>query len=142
MELILKRTDKTEESTIGELFIYSDFECYILEDKDRGLTQSTPLEEIKKLKQYGKTAIPSGMYEIAITFSNRFQKYLPLLMAVPGFGGIRIHSGNKATDSSGCLLTGKFKGVNQVLQSRLAFNQLFVKLKAVGKKEKIFITIE
>jgi hypothetical protein len=142
MELKLIRKDRTEESTIGDLSINGVFECYILEDKDRGLTQSMSLEEIKALKIHGKTAIPSGAYQVAITFSNRFQKYLPLLIDVPGFSGIRIHSGTNADHSSGCLLPGEFKNTNRVAESRKAFQKLFDKLKAVEKKEKIVIVIE
>lgn len=44
----------------------------------------------------GATAIPAGKYKVVITFSNRFQRHLPLLLDVPGFSGIRIHSGNVA----------------------------------------------
>lgn len=141
MELKLVRTEKTEESTIGNLYVNGIWEAFVLEDKDRGLTQSMSLEEIKALKVHGKTAIPAGKYEVAITFSNRFQKYLPLLINVPGFEGIRIHPGNTEADSSGCLLPGKTRGFNLVGESRKAFADLFAKLKAVEKKEKVFIEI-
>jgi len=142
MELKLIRKERTEESTIGDLFINGAFECFVLEDRDRGLKQSMPLAEIQAAKVYGKTAIPAGRYEIAITFSNRFQKYLPLIIGVPGYEGIRIHPGNKAPDTHGCLLPGEFRAVNQVTNSKKAFGKLFDKLKAVEKKEKIFIIIE
>lgn len=141
MELKLVRTEKTEESTIGNLYVNGIWEAFVLEDKDRGLTQSMPLDEIKSLKVHGKTAIPAGKYEVAITFSNRFQKYLPLLLNVPGYEGIRIHPGNTEADSSGCLLPGKTRGLNLVGESRKAFADLFAKLKAVEKKEKVFIEI-
>jgi len=101
-----------------------------------------PLDEIKAGKVHGKTAIPSGTYQVAITFSNRFKKYLPLLINVPGFEGIRIHPGNTAADTEGCLLPGEFRNHNQVTNSKKAFTKLFEKLKAVEKKEKITITIE
>lgn len=142
MELLVKRTTFTEESTVGELYVNGKFECYVIEDKDRGLTKDMPLATIEQKKVYGKTAIPKGRYEVAITFSNHFQKYLPLLLGVPGYEGIRIHSGNTAADSLGCILPGKIKGKNVVQQSRPAFEALFSKLKAVEKKEKIFITIQ
>ncbi len=142
MELKLIRKDRTEESTIGELLINNVFECFILEDKDRGLTQSMDMEDIKANKVKGKTCIPSGKYTVAITFSNRFQKYLPLLINVPGFEGIRIHPGNTAVDTEGCLLPGEFRNHNQVTNSKKAFTKLFDKLKAVEKKEKIVIIIE
>lgn len=142
MELLLKRNKKTELSTIGDLFINGNPECVILEDIDRGLSQDMTIGSIKSIKVHGKTAIPKGRYEIAITYSNRFKKYLPLLMNVPGFEGIRIHPGNTAEHTEGCLLPGTVPGENQVLNSRVAFNALFAKLKSVEKKEKIFITIQ
>lgn len=141
MELQLTRTERTEESTIGHLHISGVHECFILEDKDRGLKQDMELNTIKSLKVYGKTCIPSGRYEVAITFSNRFKKYLPLLLNVPGFEGIRIHPGNVAANTEGCLLPGDAKQINMVTNSRVAFNRLFSKMKAVEKKEKIFIEI-
>lgn len=141
MEITLKRTVFTEESTVGEILINGVFQCFCIEDKDRGLTQSMPLTEVTSKKIYGVTAIPYGRYEVAITFSNRMQKYLPILIGVPAFDGIRIHGGNTAADSLGCILPGNKKSANMVSESKLAFADLFAKMKAVEKKEKIYITI-
>jgi 4-hydroxy-3-methylbut-2-en-1-yl diphosphate synthase IspG/GcpE len=142
MEILLKRTTFTEESTIGELYVDGKFECYILEDKDRGLKSSMSLKEIQEKKVYAKTAIPTGKYLVANTHSPRFEKYLPLLLNVPGYAGIRIHPGNYAKDTEGCLLPGVTKGKDFVGSSRIAFNNLFKKIRAAEKKEKITITIE
>ena len=130
MEITLIRNQKTAKSTIGDLAINGNFECFILED----------IEREEKIK--GKTAIPVGRYEIVLTYSNRFKKVLPLLLKVPNFEGIRIHSGNTAKDTEGCLLTGKNKAVDMVGNSRMAFESLFAKLKIAAAKEKIFITIK
>ena len=142
MELLLVRKRFTNESTIGDLFVDGAFTCYILEDKDRGLYQEMPLQKIQSEKVYGKTAIPTGRYEVVLSYSNRFKKYLPLIMSVPGFEGIRIHAGNSEADSLGCLLTGTSYTDNMVAESRKAFAELYAKLKSVEKKEKIFITIK
>ena len=142
MELTYNRKIKTDNSTIGELYVNGVFECFLLEDKDRGLTDKMSLFEINQKKIFGETAIPSGRYEIVITYSNRFKQYLPLLLGVKGYEGVRIHPGNNKSHTLGCLLCGNKKGVDVVLESKLAFNNLFKKLKAVEKKEKIFITIE
>ena len=101
LALTLIRKIKTDKSTIGELFINGEFQCYILEDTDRGLYQDMPLQELLSKKIYGETAIPTGTYEVVISFSNRFKKYLPLLLNVPGYEGIRIHPGNYAKDTLG-----------------------------------------
>lgn len=134
MEIKLVRKIFTEKSTIGELFINGIFECYTLEDKDRKL-------EAGGVKKYGITAIPRGKYTLINSFSNRFQKYLPEVLNVPGFAGIRIHPGNKAEDSEGCLLVGVSKNVDFVSDSRKAFASLFTKIKAAEKREKITIEI-
>ena len=141
MELELTRTVRTNKSTIGELKIDGVFECFILEDKDRGLKQNMTISELSELKIRTKTAIPSGRYEIVISFSQRFQKMLPLLLNVPAFEGIRIHPGNTDADTEGCLLPGKNKALDMVTNSRVAFKTLFEKIQAAMQREKVFITI-
>lgn len=142
MEIEVKRIIKSDTSTIGEIYINGIKECYCIEDKDRGLTDSMSEEEIKSKKIHGITAIPSGRYNVVISFSNRFQKYLPELIGVKGFAGIRIHSGNTSADSEGCILPGLTKTTDFVGNSVKAFTSLFSKMKAVEKKEKIYITIK
>jgi len=129
MQLKLHRKIFTDDSTIGELFIDDVFFCYTLEDKVRP----------KKIK--GITAIPNGTYDVIINFSNRFQRYMPLLLNVPNYEGIRIHNGNKSTHTEGCILVGGTKADNFIGNSRVTFVKLMTKLKAVEKKEKIKITI-
>ena len=117
--------------------------CNTLEDKDRGLRQDTKLAEIKNKKVYGKTAIPSGSYECVYTYSNRFKKMLPLLLNVKGFEGIRIHSGNSAKDTEGCILVGLNLKKGMLLNSREWTNKLIQAMKtAWDKKEKVAIVIK
>ena len=130
MNLKLIRKYPSAECTIGELYINDVFECYTCED----------IERITKIK--GQTAIPRGIYEVVITFSNRFKRPLPLLLNVSNFEGIRIHPGNTAADTEGCILPGKNKTINSVTQSTDAFNTLFNKIQVAAKSEKIFIEIK
>ena len=106
------------------LFIDGEFFCYTLEDV------------VREQKIYGKTAIPYGKYEVVITYSPRFQKNMPLLKNVPNFEGVRIHTGNTANDTEGCILVGKSKGYDFIGGSRNAFNELMERIK--GQK----LTIE
>jgi hypothetical protein len=129
MILQLKRKIFTDDSTIGELSIDGVFVCYTLEDKVRD----------KKIQDV--TAIPYGRYEIIINYSNRFKQYMPLLLNVPNYAGIRIHSGNKSTHTEGCILVGSSKSLNFIGNSRATYRSLFAKMKKVEKKEKIFINI-
>ncbi len=141
MELLLTRKDFTNESTIGELFIDEVHECFVIEDKDRGLTQKDSLETIKKVKVFAETCIPYGKYEIGISFSNRFQQPMPILLGVPGWEGVRIHWGNKAKDTEGCLIVGTTKGTDFVGNSKYEYSFLLDKLKKALEKEKVFLTI-
>lgn len=141
MKLKLIRKIFAKDYTIGELYINDTFFCSILEDKDRGLDSSMKLSDIKKIKVKSKTAIPYGNYEVKITYSNRFKTNLPLLVDVPGYEGIRIHTGNTHHDTDGCLLPGVF-AKDKVLQSRETFRYLYAILfKAVKDKETITIEI-
>jgi hypothetical protein len=67
---------------------------------------------------------------------------LPELVAVPDFEGVRIHSGNTAKDTEGCILVGKMKGTDAISESRDAFTDLFVKIQTAAAQEKVFIEIK
>lgn len=142
MEILLQRVAKKDKYTIGKLYINDQYFCDTLEDTDRGLTQSMTEQQIKSKKVYGETAIPTGIYRVIISYSNRFKKQMPLLLNVPGFAGIRIHTGNTEKDSLGCILVGKNKAVGKVLESRDTYNKLFSILQKADKKETIKITIK
>ncbi len=129
MNLKLIRKYPADDCVIGELSVNDQFECYTLEDVER------------PVKLAGMTAIPRGNYEIVITFSERFQVPLPLLLGVPNYSGVRIHPGNNAANTDGCILPGKGKTENSVTESRVAFEALFSKLYAASKVEKIFLEI-
>lgn len=136
MNLKLFRGKSSSKSTIGELFIDGVFECYVLEDVDRFL-------EIQgeKSKILGETAIPRGKYSVVITYSNRFNQLMPLLLNVPNYAGVRIHTGNKAEHTEGCILLGETKGKDFIGMSRSAYSKFMTRLSKVSKTEKIFIQI-
>ncbi|GAA4327421.1 hypothetical protein GCM10023149_30790 [Mucilaginibacter gynuensis] len=142
MELKLTRKIRTYVSTIGILSIDGVQECYTLEDLDRGLKQSQPLAEIKANKVFGKTCIPAGRYEVILNYSNKYKRFMPLLLNVMGFEGIRIHSGNKAEDTEGCILLGSGRGADWISSSREAVAAFMTKLEAAIKTQKVYITIE
>lgn len=132
MNLDLFRQPSSLVSTIGKLSVDGLFECYSIEDVVR------PPDEPKVP---GRTAIPAGRYEIAITYSQRFKRPMPLLLNVPGFTGIRIHQGNTAADTAGCVLVGRVKGVDFIGESVPAFSLLFLKIQSALQREKVFITM-
>lgn len=129
MILTLVRKEFTEVSTIGELYVNDVFFCYTLEDKDRGLDQSQSTLTINAKKIFGKTAIPYGTYKVITNMSNRFKRILPLLIDVKGYEGVRIHRGNTAEHSLGCILVGFKVGVNSIFESTKAEEALMERLK-------------
>ena len=143
MEILVKREYKKKDYTIGKMYINGEYFCDTLEDTDRGLKQDMSLSELKELKEYGRTAIPTGRYPIAYTYSPRFKKHLPLLLNVPAFEGVRIHSGNTHKDTEGCILLGENKAVGKVLNSRKTMDKFMRILKpAIEACEDIWITIK
>lgn len=144
MLITIDRAWKKDGYTISRLYVNGElFGCNTLEDTDRGLRQDMKIEEIKNKKVYGQTAIPRGSYECVYTYSNRFKKILPLLKDVPGFDGIRIHSGNSAKDTEGCILVGLNLKKGMVLNSREWTNKLVSKMKeAWNRKERVIIVIK
>ena len=142
MELILKRIARKEDYTIGHLMVDGKFFAHTLEDTDRGLTQKMSLSTLLQKKIHSKTAIPTGRYQIVWTYSNHFGKSMPLLMNVPGYAGVRIHSGNSAKDTEGCILVGKNDKIGWISQSREYISKLYPIIEAACKKEKVYITIE
>lgn len=126
MELKLVRETFTQDSTIGKLYMNDVFFCFTLEDK------------VRDVKIPHITAIPAGRYEVVISYSNRFKQLMPLLLNVPNYEGVRIHWGNYAADTDGCILLGSKKFVNMVGNSKATY----AKFMNLMKKEKTFITIE
>jgi hypothetical protein len=136
MELKVVRSVHNPKSTLGKMYLNNEFYAFTCEDTVRNL-KGDPGKKIKN-----ETAIDAGRYEVVLSFSQRFQKYLPLLLKVPCFDGIRIHGGNTAADSEGCILIGAegdMKASIRNCASKVA--SLVASLKAVEKKEKTWIEI-
>ena len=124
MELTLQRTKKCEDFTRGTLSIEGIPFCDTLEP--------------------GRTAIPEGRYPLFVTRSEKFGgAWLPLLLRVPDFDGIRIHAGNTAEDTEGCILVGhaspKYRG--RLFDSRLWLQRLLKRLAERPEGEMVWITV-
>ena len=114
MKLLLRRTYKAKTYTIGRLYIDDVYFCDTLEDVIRP----------DGVKVYGETAMPDGKYKVIINMSNRFKCLMPLLIDVPMFEGIRIHSGNTDKYTHGCILVGRNKAKGMITESRKTFEKL------------------
>ena len=127
--IVLRRIFFGPDYTIGKLYIDGEYFCDTLEDKVRP----------DGIKIYGETAIPAGKYKVVLSQSARFKRLLPAILDVPDFKGIRIHAGNTAIDSHGCILVGKNKIKGSISQSRVTENALMEYLQQ--KEGEIEITI-
>lgn len=153
MKILIDRKWRKDTYTIGKVYINGQYFSESLEDRDRGLSDTMPLEQIINAKIYGETAIPKGTYEIKMTYSNRLhsrvyaRKYngkLPEVLNVKGFAGIRFHPFNKASESSGCISVGKNSIKGQVTQATNYFYKLVDNyiLPAISRGEKVTLTIK
>ena len=132
-KLTLKRIAKKADYTIGRLEDENGVKiCDTLEPTWRNYKGG-------ELKVPRKSAVPEGTYPVVVTKSWKFGKYLPLLVGVPGFEGIRIHSGNTSKDTDGCILVGQNLEKGKVLMSRITLERL---MKLIENEKRVFLTIE
>ena len=99
--LILIRDIRACEAVLGRLYHNGGLVCYTLEN--------------------ASTLIPCGDYRVQNSQSPKFKRELPLLVSdkVSASRGIRIHVGNTATSSSGCVLVGMTREVHLLGGSKL-----------------------
>ena len=152
MELILERIAKRKTYTIGRLYIRQqvmdeylpgtadNYFCDTLEPTWRDYANGA-------YKVKGRSAIPEGRYAVVISYSPKFKQWLPILLGGPEFNrkwqGIRIHAGNTAKDTEGCILVGKNKLVGQVVDSRIWLHRLKQKIvEAKDRGEAVWLTIK
>lgn len=122
MTLLVLREPTVEGTTFGSLYVNGVRFCETLEDPLREVA-GVPVEA---WKVKGDTAIPLGTYALVLSMSNRFQRVLPEVLAVPGFTGIRIHAGNTVADTEGCLLVGSARNARGVTGSKTALEKLML----------------
>ena len=99
--LILIRDIRADEAVLGRLYHNGSLVCYTIEN--------------------ASTLIPCGDYRVKNSMSPKFKRELPLLTSdkVSASRGIRIHVGNTASSSSGCVLVGMTREVHLLGGSKL-----------------------
>lgn len=130
LQISLKRRGGNLGFTHGKLYFNGVYISDTLEDQER------------TTKIQNATAIPRGVYKVSVTYSNRFKRMMPLLENVPNFTGVRIHSGNTASDTEGCILVGTYLAQGYIKDSRIAYKKIFPLIdKAIKKGEQVLLTI-
>lgn len=132
MQVLIERRWKKDAYTIGKVYIDGRFFANSMEDKDRGLRNDMPLAQIKKVKVYGETAIPTGKYKVRFTYSPKYKRQMPQILDVPGWSGVRFHSMNTAKDSLGCVGLGKNDKPGWISNSRATHDVFDGLLRAAG----------
>jgi hypothetical protein len=152
MELILKRIAKRKTYTIGRLYIREQvMDEYLPGTEDKYFCDTLEPTwrdyEHGAYKVKGRSAIPEGRYAVVISWSPKFKQWLPILLGGPEFNrkwqGIRIHAGNTAKDTEGCILVGQNREVGKVLDSRKWLYELKQKIvEAKDRGEAVWITVK
>lgn len=90
--ILLVRERVDGDAVIGSLFVHGHKICDTMENR-------------KKL-------VPTGYHQVILTRSPKFKRVLPLICSdtIKASRGIRIHAGNRPSDSAGCVLVGVMKG--------------------------------
>ena len=148
MELILERIAKRKAYTIGRLSIQKRVDDeYLAGSEDQYFCDT--LEPTWRdyahgaYKVKGKSAIPEGRYAVVISWSPKFKAWLPILLGVPKFEGIRIQAGNTSEDTEGCILVGRNQIVGRLLESRKWLYELKQKIvEAKDRGEPVWLTIK
>ena len=139
-EFLIRRVAKSENATLGYLYVNGQRLCRTLEPLDRGLRSDMSAAEIRRRKVRGFTAIPTGNYSLALSYSPKFSSrafykslggLLPLVVGVPCFSRILMHCGNTFRDTQGCILLGVAPvvpvGSDYILtSSRVTFRDVFL----------------
>jgi len=128
LNLKLVRFELGKDYTIGSLHIVDDVDetpfCFTLEDRDRHL--ETGGKKVDK-----ETAIPLGVYTVRMGESPHFG-HVPFVLDVPQFTDIRIHAGNTAENTEGCILVGDSWIPGFVTNSRATLAKLINRIELAG----------
>ena len=114
MDLLVNRTTRTANSTIGDFSVNGNYFSHCLEPTDRGLTGDMTLEQVQAIKIQNQTCIPTGVYNVTSYYSNKNGRNVPLINGVTDYQYVEIHQGNFPKDTDGCLLLGVGQDVDYV----------------------------
>lgn len=132
MKITLLRHSKTNNETIGSIYIDGQFESFSLEDEKR------------ETKVKGETRIPSGVYKLGLRNKNSGmhleykEKFKGVhigmieILSIVNFSDVYFHIGNTDKNTAGCVLVGDSayydKGKLKLSNSTLAYQRFYQKV--------------
>jgi len=119
---------------LGKIFCGEDYLGETLEDEDRRL-------EDGGVKVYGRTAMPTGRYELVLYDSPK-HGLVPLFVGVPQFSYTEIHGANHANQLLGCVAVGRDRTADGVATCKPVLQEIIgIMLKAKDEGRTCYCTI-
>jgi len=150
MELLLERTEKNENYTVGRLSLLNRIDDEYLAGEDKDFLYDTLEPPVRHIDPKGRyiltkpTAIPEGRYAVVVTYSRKYDKWLPLLLWVDRFQDVRIQAGKTVADiEGGNIIIGMYRGDGRIVNApNSVWNLKDMIVKAKHRGEPIFLTIK
>ena len=153
LELLIERYDYGKDYTEGRIYVDGMYFGESMEPFCRHLSNSMLLDEIKKKKVAGKTAIPTGRYNVTLAYSAKFKNraygkryngMFPLLNDIPGFKGVLLHPLNRGTESSGCIGVGEYYKPGLIARATQGHYDLmdYYILPAINRGQEVYVTVK
>jgi len=150
MELLLERTEKNENYTVGRLSLLNRIDDEYLAGENKDFLYDTLEPPVRHIDPKGRyiltkpTAIPEGRYAVVITYSRKHDKWLPLLLWVDRFQDVRIQAGKTVADiEGGNIIIGLHRGDGRIVNApNSVWNLKDMMVQAKHRGEPIFITIK
>ena len=150
MELLLERTEKNESYTVGRLSLLNRIDDEYLAGEDKDFLYDTLEPQVRHIDPKGRyiltkpTAIPEGRYAVVVTYSRKYDKWLPLLLWVDRFQDVRIQAGKTVADiEGGNIIIGMHRGDGRIVNApNSVWNLKDMMVQAKHRGEPIFITIK
>jgi hypothetical protein len=129
MHITIQRRDLKDDRTLGAILVDGAHLAYTLEDA------------VRPVKIQNETAIPCGVYEVIVNYSQRFSRPLPMLLDVPNFTAIRLHAGNGPRNTEGCILIGKESDGERIWNCSAVVSELTFRIRNATSTGKVFIEV-
>lgn len=127
--------DETEGFCLGKIYGENIYLGESLEDEDRRLEEGNE-------KVYGRTAMPTGRFELVLYDSPK-HGLVPLFVGVPKFSYTEIHGANNAKQLLGCVAVGTVRTSDGVADCKKVVNRIIeIMQRAKDEGRKCFCTIK